>query len=259
MFEFSWLSFSFAVINFLVLAGLLWKFLHKPLLNTLEKRREGIEAAKQAAHAETEKALQAKDEYQKKLAGADQERDKLIAETRQSAEEAKRKLLEEAAAGAERNVANLQRAFQSEQRDALTSVQGKIAETALGMAGDILKKVADTDIDSRLRDGLYTKIDELAASPDVSGLHSSGDDAPPVRVASARELPNEEAGKLQKRIEELVGDDIEVQFLTDPELVAGTKIEFSSMAIDSSLADAIDAVREQLAVPEIPSTTVEEE
>jgi F-type H+-transporting ATPase subunit b len=256
-FEFSWLSFGFAVINFLVLAGLLWKFLHKPLLNTLEKRRSDIEATKQAAQEETEKARQAKDEYEKKLVGADQERDKLIAETRQSAENAKKTLLEKASASAERNVANLQRAYEGEQREALATMQEKVVETALGMAGAILRKVTDSDVDSRLRDSLSSKLDELAASGETSDLHSSGDGAPPVRVVSARELPRDESETLRKRIGEIVGKDVEVEFLTDSELVAGTTIEFSSMAIDSSLADTLDVVREQLAVSEKPATTGE--
>jgi F-type H+-transporting ATPase subunit b len=245
------------VINFLVLAGLLWKFLHKPLLNTLEKRRSDIEATKQAAHEETEKARQAKAEYEKKLANADKERDKLLVETREAAENAKKKLLEDATASAERNVTNLRRAYEGEQREALSAMQDQVVETAVGMAETILKKVSGADIDSRLRDGLASKLDELASGDEKSDLHSHGEGAPPVRVVSARELPDDESETLRKRIGEIVGKDVEVEFLADSELVAGTRIEFSSMAVDSSLVDALDVVREQLAVPEPENTTEE--
>ena len=49
MLEFSWPAFAFAVVNFLILVGLLYRFLHKPILAVLEQRRQGIADAEQAA------------------------------------------------------------------------------------------------------------------------------------------------------------------------------------------------------------------
>ena len=250
MFEFSWLSFGFAVINFLVLAGLLWKFLHKPLLRTLEKRRADIEAAKQEAQSETEKALRAKAEYENKLTDADKERDKLLAEARQAAEEAKKKLLEEATANAERNVANLKRACESEQKEALTAIQDRVVDTAVKMAEAILAKVSDSDIDARLNDALVSKLDELATSDKKTELHTSGDGAPPVQIVSARDIPDAGTAAIRERIENIAGKNIEIEFATDNTIIAGARVEFSSMAVDSSLADALSIVRERLASPD---------
>jgi hypothetical protein len=67
----------------------------------------------------------------------------------------------------------------------------------------------------------------------------------PVRVISARELPEERRDSIRSKIADLGGHEDEVEFVVDQDLVAGARVEFSSIAVDASLQDALQAARQQ--------------
>ena len=136
--EFSWESFAFAVINFLILCALLYKFLHKPLVQMLDRRRERLESARENAEGEAARAREQRQQYEQRMAGIEEERDNLLSEARKHAEEQREKILEEARERARREVDNLRRGYERERADALRDLQGDIAEIALRTAREIL-------------------------------------------------------------------------------------------------------------------------
>ncbi len=243
MLEFSWLSFGFAVINFIILVGLLWKLLHKPLLGVLESRRKSIEDAQQEAKEETEKAEQAKQEYESKLARAAQEADEIRAKASKSAADAADKLLEKATRGAETEIANLKRVYERESREARKTLQQDIVNTGVAVAGDILRKLVDVDLQSRLQERLLAELDKVGAPADTSS-----DEELPVRVISALELAEVDRKKITERIHKVAGTSVEIEFKTDDDLIAGARVEFSSSAVDASLSDVLVRVREMVSV-----------
>jgi F-type H+-transporting ATPase subunit b len=241
MLEFSWQSFGFAVVNFIILVALLWKFLHKPLLGVLESRRKSIEDAQKKAKEETDKAEQVRKEYESKLAGAAQEADDIRVKASKSAADAAEKLVEKATAGAESEIANLKRAYEREAREAQKSLQRDIVSTGVDVAGDILRKLVDSDLQSRLQDRLLAELDKVAESGD-----RSTDEELPVRVTSAVELAGADREKIVERIHRTVGKLAKIEFKTDADLIAGTRVEFSSSAVDASLSDVLVRVREMV-------------
>jgi len=258
MLEFTWQSFAFAVVNFLILAFLLYKLLHRPLLRVLDKRSQGIEETRKAAAEETVKARQAREEYEAKLAAAEQERDKLLADARTSAEEAGRKLVEKASAQARRDVDGLRQAYEQERLDALKKCREDIVAAGIEIAQLALEKTVDTDLHSRLNDRLIRELDGLASEAPENRTHTFEGELP-VRVISARALHKGERKDVQQRIKALAGDDAEIAYETEKTLIAGTRVEFSAMAVDSSLRDVLDAVGEHAMAPEKSGSAKEED
>ncbi|MBN1675867.1 MAG: F0F1 ATP synthase subunit B [Kiritimatiellae bacterium] len=247
MFEFSLLSFVFAVVNFLILVGLLYKFLHKPLLNLIEKRRVAIEQARREAAAEAEKARRAREDYERKLAAADEERDKVLSETRQSADAARRDLLEKAKGEAEREVANLKQTYERERREALSALEEEIAGVSVELAGRVLEKLVDTGVESKLHAQLLAELDALAGGDGQPKRPGAGGGGLPVRVVSARALEGAARQAIADRVRACTGGDTEPEFKADSALIAGTRVEFGDRAVDASLADVLAGVRERVA------------
>ena len=234
MFEFSWLSFGYAVVNFLILAGLLWKFLHKPILSALEKRRVSIEEAqKQAADAVSE-AEQLKGEYEGKLAEAATERDRLLSDARQSAEESRAKVVEQAKEQAAREVADLKKGFERDRDEALKTLQKDIADAGIHVAETVLRKTVDRDMTAALHAGLLQSLDDM----------SPAEETMPVHVTSARDVEAPEKDQIVERVQRVAGASAEIEFTTDAALIAGVRVEFSAAAVDASLADLLARVRE---------------
>lgn len=102
MLELDWKVALFAIINFVVLVTLLKKFLYKPVLNMLDRRRQTIDQAlDQAAQARqlaagTEEQLQARQQEAREEAAA------ILAEARAQAEAERQRLLDQAREEAER-------------------------------------------------------------------------------------------------------------------------------------------------------------
>jgi F-type H+-transporting ATPase subunit b len=234
VFDFSWLSFGYAVVNFLILAGILWKFLHKPILSALEKRRLSIEEAHKKAADAVSESERLKGEYEGKLAGAATERDLLLADARQAAEESKQKAIEQAKEQAEREVADLKKAFERERDEALKTLQKDIADAGINVAETVLRKTVDRDMAAALHAGLLQSLDDMPIAEEKM----------PVRVTSACELAAPEKDQIVERVRRVAGASVEIDFATDAALIAGVRVEFSAAAVDASLADLPARVRE---------------
>ena len=68
----------------------------------------------------------------------------------------------------------------------------------------------------------------------------------PVRVVSAQPLDGPERMRVEELLQALGDGGVELTFDTDPALIAGARVEFSSQAVDASLADVLDEVRERV-------------
>lgn len=247
MFEFSWPGFWFAVINFLVLVGLLYWFLHKPILNALDARRRRIADAEKAAQDQTAEAQKAQEEYQQKLAGIQEERDRLLSETRQRADAARDEMLVKAREAAERETANLRRDWQRQLHDAVEALADDIVAVSLDLARRVLTKLTDADVDQKLLAGLDDQLRQLATSADAHARQNLFEGGAPVRVTTAKPLDPERQQQIAEQVNALADGSVDVTFDTDPDLVAGARVAFSSMAIDASLADVLVATRERFA------------
>ena len=245
--DFTWQGFVFALANFLILVGLLYKFLHKPLLAVLEKRRQSIADAHKKARDEADKAQDAWKEYQAKLSAIQEERDRLLSETRRDAEEAGERMIASAREEAGREVANLKRAYDRERHDALKDLEEDIAGVSLDLARGVLEKLVDTDVDARLHAHLLEELDGLASGGDERAGHDLTHGEAPVRVLSARQLGEPERAEIAKRLEALTDDEVRLEFDTDADLIAGTRVEFSAMAVDATLSEVLATVRERIA------------
>ena len=127
----------FAVANFLILVLILGKFLYKPFLGILEKRKQTIEDAFTNAEATNRKADEKYEAYTKKLARAEAESREIIKNARLKADDHANMIVEEAKAEAAR--IKLQEAVREKEK-ALREVREQIGQLAILAAEQILEK-----------------------------------------------------------------------------------------------------------------------
>jgi len=127
-FGIDWKILLVQVVNFSVLLGVLWHFLHKPLMNLIESRRAMI--IKGVADAERAEAA-LKDADSKKtdiLARASADAQALIANAREQAKHKEALILAEAKERAERGLTEAQLKGEELQREALMKSKEQIAQ-----------------------------------------------------------------------------------------------------------------------------------
>jgi F-type H+-transporting ATPase subunit b len=146
------------VLNFAVLAIVLFLVLRKPASAALNGRIKGI--AVELEDLETRKAEVEKQlaEYNKKLAALDKESDQIIAEYVRQGEDAKARILKEAESTAEKLKDQAKKNIDHEFQQAKLTLQTEIVEKALAKAEQAIKdKVTDQDQD-RLVDEYLDKV-----------------------------------------------------------------------------------------------------
>ena len=130
----------FAVANFLILVLILGKFLYKPFLGILEKRKQTIEDAFTNADATNRKADEKYEAYTKKLARAEAESREIIKNARLKADDHANMIVEEAKAEAARIKLQAEKEAVREKEKALREVREQIGQLAILAAAQILEK-----------------------------------------------------------------------------------------------------------------------
>lgn len=135
-----WLDLLWRTTNFAGLAFILVFFLKKPFADGLSSRREGIKDQLEALESRKSEAEQLYKEAEAKLARLDEEVNSIITEAVKQGEAEKAKII----ADAERNAGDIKRqaemAVAHELAEAKTRLKGEIAEQAVLLAEELIKK-----------------------------------------------------------------------------------------------------------------------
>ncbi|MDM8521977.1 ATP synthase F0 subunit B [Desulfococcaceae bacterium HSG8] len=149
---------TYRVINFAVLAIALFFVLRKPISQSLDSRIKGIRD--QLSELEAKKKVAEKElaEYNEKLLLLDQEAEKIVADYLKQGEEAKKRILAEAEAAAEKLEDQAKRNIGQEFERAKSQLREDILEKALVKAEEIVRqRITDEDQD-RLVDEYLEKV-----------------------------------------------------------------------------------------------------
>ncbi len=146
------------IINFSVLIGALIFLLRKPVAKGLESRRQGIkdqldDLEKQKAEAKKQLAG-----YREKLARLDEEVENIVAEYVKDGEVVKAKIIEDAKAAAEKLQEQAKKNIEHEFQKAKQELRAEMAEQAVTMAEELIKKNIKKKDQERIIDEYLTKV-----------------------------------------------------------------------------------------------------
>jgi len=150
-----------AIINFLVILAVLYKFAYNPVMKFLDNRSQEIAdniAAAERNRSESEALLK---EYQEKIAQASKEAQEIIARANKFPEEERNRILaqtrEEAAAMLEKARLEIQR----ERDEALFALRQEVSTLAVMAAEKILSRNLNKEDNQRLVDDFLNEVGEI--------------------------------------------------------------------------------------------------
>ncbi len=150
----------FTVLNILILAFLMKKFLYKPVLAIIEKRQaEADEALDQANKAKSE-ADKIKSEYEKNLAEAEEESRKTISEAKKTAGDEYKRIVAEAETKAKEIRVAAEDDAVKRKAQIIKSAEKDLADLALNAAAKVVGAQAAEGIDKSLYDEFLNKAGE---------------------------------------------------------------------------------------------------
>jgi len=150
-----------AIINFLVILAVLYKFAYNPVMKFLDNRSQEIAdniAAAERNRSESEALLK---EYQEKIAQASKEAQEIIARANKFSEEERNRILaqtrDEAAAMLEKARLEIQR----ERDEALFALRQEVSTLAVMAAEKILSRNLNKEDNQRLVDDFLNEVGEI--------------------------------------------------------------------------------------------------
>jgi F-type H+-transporting ATPase subunit b len=134
------------IVNFSILAGVLFYFTRKPIANAIRNSIEAVKTLLREA-LESRQASEARmKEAEEKLAGVDKEISELLASARKESEAERERILAEASEALEKLKAETAVAIEQELKKAKDILKRETADAAVALAEEILSKnITDED------------------------------------------------------------------------------------------------------------------
>jgi F-type H+-transporting ATPase subunit b len=149
---------TYRVMNFFVLAVVLFFLLRKPASQALNARIQGIREQLSELEAKKKSAEKELSAYSQKLLLLDQETEKIVEDYIKQGKEAKVKILREAESAAEKLEEQAQRNIEQEFKRAKLQLQEDILENAIAKAEKMIAGQITTDDQDRLVDEYLKKV-----------------------------------------------------------------------------------------------------
>ena len=132
-------EFIFYLINFLILVGVLGKFLYKPFLEFMNNRSQSIKDALVNAELTNRRADEKMQNYNKRIARVEEEGREIIREAKQKADEQANDIIEEAHKKASEIIAKAEMNIEREREKAMEDMRQEIAVIAMMAAEKIVE------------------------------------------------------------------------------------------------------------------------
>ena len=149
-----------AIVNFFILLAILNKFLHKPILDMLNKRENFVNENLNNSKIAREEAEKLRADYENQLKSAKQEANEIILQASQLGEKTKAEIIDTAKEETNKISAKAQQDIRLEKKKALAEVKEIIAETAILAAEKIVARSLNAQDHEKLIDDFVKEVGE---------------------------------------------------------------------------------------------------
>ena len=235
----------FQIINFLILAFFLSKFLFRPVMRLLDERAKRVTQALDEAEMREEEARRIKEEYLRKLEEAKREAQALKEAAKEEVEKTRREIIEQARAEVRAMRARAEEEIERERMEAIRRHREEIATLVTSLSARMLTDVGDGRLQGVFFDAF---LDRLAKMKGESSEYPSAVremEVVPVEVTSADSLSEADLERLREALSSFLGKQVRLELRVDPSLIGGVIVRFGDHLIDGSLRGQLAGLRER--------------
>ncbi|MEA3275916.1 MAG: F0F1 ATP synthase subunit delta [Pseudomonadota bacterium] len=242
--ELSWSTFLLEIVNFLVLVWILKRFLYKPVLNAVARRRENIAQTLEAARQERETGEALRGQYERRLSDWEREREeqRRVLQREMDAERARRREALAAEIDDERRKAQV--LADRERGEIERRLETQALRLGTEFAARLLTRVAGPELESRLVEAAREDIDKLSAEQRRSLEQALKNHAGQVDITSARRLEGARREGLETALSDLAGGPVAFRYRVDAELIGGLQVSIGAWVLHANLRDGLRSFAE---------------
>lgn len=248
--QIDWFTFGAQLVNFLILIGLLRRYLYGPVMDAMDEREHNINARLEEARERREAARQKAEEYEAMQEAFEAERDERWHEVEEAAEERRRALIDEAREEVEHLARAWRESLKQERETFLQTLSERAVEETVALTRRVLRDLANAELEAQALGHFVEHLahlegDERSALEDAFAA-SEGQ----ATVRSAFGLSDDQVDRIREALRDYSPADLDLQVETDDALGIGVAVRVGdrkvAWTLERYLADLVDRVRERL-------------
>lgn len=251
--QIDWFTVIAQIINFLILVGLLKRFLYKPILNAIKEREKKIKSQLEEAESKKQEAQEEKKVFEQKNEDFEDKKKKLMKKAIEESEEKRKELLEEARKEAGKFRSQLKKSSEEDQQNLSQEIERKVQQEVFSITRKTLSDLASLDMEAQTLNVFISRLKDLKEDEKKEFLEAFKSKSDPIRVRSAFELSSTQKTKIQKTVTDILGTETKFQYKTVPELVSGVELTANGFKISWSISEYLNSLEKNI------SETIEEE
>jgi F-type H+-transporting ATPase subunit b len=229
--------------NFFILVFILYRFLFRPLKNTMQLRADKVNSAMDDAEKAKKEALAAKQEYEEKTNNIDAEIAARKNEARIVIEQTRQQMLSEVQAQADLIKSQTEETLTSLRAEAVQQHKEDIAGLVAKFASEMMTDLMDPKLLKLYQEEFLDKIQGIDLSKFVENAQPNEELF--IKTIMADEPDKSFQDRLLAYLKDQIDNRFNLSFEVDKKLIAGGVLRFENELIDGSLSGQINKLKKQ--------------
>ena len=238
-----WFTFGAQILNFLILVGLLKRFLYGPIVSAMEARNAAIADQMKHAEAARQDANDTKASFEQQLRQFESEKELLLEEARQGVSKWRDEHLERARSDVDVAREEWHQALDQEKTTLFRELQLAATQQSINLGDHLLQSLSDESLQSQVIRKFLAQLDE--SSVDESTLDALRR-TKSIVVATSHDLTDDEANTIRQSLEQLVPTTVNVNFQVDADLACGIEVHTDSCRLAWTIRDSLEKLHSSL-------------
>lgn len=240
-----WFTVGAQTLNFLILVWLLKRFLYQPILNAIDAREQRIARELASAQEMEMKAEQEQELFRQKNARFDQQRTELLKTAKVAANEQSQHLLKAARKEAKELISKRQATLDKQHQALLSAIMTRTRQEVFAITGQALSDLASLSLEAVMTEKLIAQLKKPLPEiePVLNRLRSATGQ---LTISSAFPLNSQQQTALQDVLQQNTGNDIQVLFVTNPDLINGIELSVDGYKLGWNIKDYLRTFERRL-------------
>lgn len=235
---FDWFTFIAQIINFVILVYLLWRFLYKPITQTMGKRQRELADRWQKAQAEQEEAQAAAQSYRQRKQELEQREAEILAEAEERAEEERRARLRVARQEVNQQQEQWQQAIRRQQESFLAQLRERMQHQTCAISRRALQDLANVELEKHAITIFLQRLGQLEGEPRQSLLQSAQDSSEDILIRSGFDLPEDQRQRINQTLQaQGLSNGKAVHYTTSEALICGIELQVAHQKVSWNLSN----------------------
>ena len=242
--ELSWSTFVLEIVNFLILVWILKRFLYKPVMESIAKRRASIEQSMQAALEKDQAAQALQDQYEHRLEDWEREKQAAREQLHDEIEQERQRLQAQLHASLQQEQEKASVVAAQQQQEQQRRYEQQALQNSVRFTSKLLSELASAELESRLLTRLLETLNALSPAQRERLGKALNEHDLEVQIQTAFPVTEAQRVQLQQALQTISGRELRCQFEQDKTLLAGARIQLGPWLLHANLQDELQTFAE---------------